>query len=52
MNVTSAKRLIESNALNDQLSLLYQDVEAAKARYIKACDGFMEIYGDREDIRI
>ena len=52
MNVTSAKRLIESNALNDQFSLLYQDVEAAKARYIKACDGFMEIYGDREDIRI
>ena len=52
MNVSSAKRLIESNALNDQFSLLYQDVDAAKARYIKACDGFIDIYGDRENIRI
>lgn len=52
MNVLSAKRVIESGALNEQFSLLYQDVESAKQRYLKACDGFLEIYGDRENIRI
>lgn len=52
MNVLSAKRLIENNALNEQFSLLYQDIEAAKMRYLKACEGFLEIYGDRDNIRI
>lgn len=52
MNILSAKKVIESGALNEQFSLLYQDVEAAKVRYTKALDRFLEIYGDRENIRI
>lgn len=52
MNVLDAKRVIESGALNEQFSLLYQDVEVAKTRYTKALDKFLEIYGDRDNIRI
>ena len=52
MNILGAKTAIESGALNEQFAILYQDIEAAKKRYLKACDGFLEVYGDRDNIRI
>ena len=52
MNISSVKNLISNNVLNEQFSLLYQDIEVAKDRYLKACDSFLEIFGDRDNIRI
>ena len=32
--------------------MLYQDVDASKKRYAKAVDEFVEVFGDREEVRI
>lgn len=52
MNISALKVLISSDALDEQFSLLYQDIDAAKARYLKACDGFLDVFGDRDNVRI
>lgn len=52
MNITELKTYIANGGLSDQFSILYQDVEAAKMRYIEACDGFIEVYGEKENVRL
>ena len=52
MDISVAKKLIENGSLDKQFSLLYQDVFTARTRYIKACNSFLSIYGNRENIRI
>ena len=42
---------INNNVYNDKLTDVYVDaslVDAQKARYVKAIEKFMELYGDRE----
>ena len=52
MNISAVKKLISDGSFNEQFALLYQDVEVAKVRYLKACDSFLDIFGDRDNIRI
>lgn len=52
MNISEVKNLIIANKLNDDFASLYTDVEKAKERYIRALDGFFELYGDRDNIRL
>lgn len=52
MNTSDLKKLILSGSLDDQFKMLYQDVEASKARYTKALDEFTAVFGDREEVRI
>ncbi len=52
MNIAQLKNIISSGELNSQFEMLYQDVESAKSRYIKACDEFAEVFGDREEVHI
>lgn len=52
MNIAKLKELITNNSFNEQFELLYQDVEIAKARYLKACDEFVKIYGDKDNVRV
>lgn len=52
MNTSDLKKLILLGSLDDQFKMLYQDVEASKARYTKALDEFTAVFGDREEVRI
>ena len=52
MNISDLKKLILSGSLDDQFKMLYQDVDASKARYAKALDEFTAVFGDREEVRI
>ncbi len=52
MNINELKVYIADGGLNDQFSALYQDIEAAKTRYIKACDGFAEVFGEKDNVHI
>lgn len=52
MNREKIIALITDGALDSQFSLLYKDIDKAKKRYIKALNEFVEIFGDRKDIRI
>jgi len=52
LNKDQIVALINSGELDSQFALLYQDIESAKARYIKALDEFVKLFGDRSHIRI
>ncbi len=52
MNTSELKKLILSGSLDDQFTMLYQDVEESKLRYSKAIDEFVKVFGDREEVRI
>lgn len=52
MNITELKKLISDGGLDSEFALLYQDATAARARYIKACDDFAQIFGDKDDVHI
>ncbi|MDD6033870.1 MAG: galactokinase family protein [Oscillospiraceae bacterium] len=54
MNAASLKKSIAQGSLDQSLILLYgQDqLEAQRARYCEAVDSFVEIYGDRDNLRI
>ena len=52
MNIAQIKEAINNGSFDKDFSLLYQDVENARARYIKACDEFKSIFGDRDNIHL
>ncbi len=52
MNVLEIKNKIAQGAFDDSFKMLYGDANAAQKRYIKACDAFCELYGDRNNIRL
>lgn len=52
MNVTDIKSKIIGGYCDETFSLLYSDLGVAQARYAKACDSFVDLFGNREDIRI
>lgn len=53
MNITEIKQNIADGKFNETFVMLYADTEAAKRRYIAACESFYEIYGDeKSDIRL
>ncbi len=52
MNIKDIKQKLSSGFYNDTFSKLYTDVSSAVSRYIKACDEFEKLYGDRDNIRL
>ena len=52
MNVTEIKSKIITGKCDKMLSALYSDTVSAQARYAKACDNFIDLFGDRENIRV
>ena len=52
MNINETKQKISSGFYNDTFSKLYTDISLAQSRYIKACDEFEKLYGDRDNIRL
>ncbi len=52
MNINETKQKISSGFFNDTFSKLYTDISLAQSRYIKACDEFEKLYGDRDNIRL
>lgn len=52
MNILDVKSRIINGGYDEIFGSLYKDIESAKARYIKALDGFFELYGDRDNIRL
>lgn len=52
MNISQLRKNIVNGEFDSDFSFLYGDPAAAQQRYIKALDGFVEIFGDREEIRL
>lgn len=52
MNISETKQKISSGYFDSTFGMLYTDVSVAKSRYIKACDEFEKLYGDRDNIRL
>lgn len=52
MNITEVKANIKNGAYDNSFSMLYGDVSAARARYLKACESFEGIFGGKENIRL
>ena len=52
MNITEIKQKIENGAFDKDFSMLYGDVNVARARYTAACDSFCDIFSERDNIRL
>ncbi len=52
MNITDIKSKITNGAYDDSFSMLYGDVSAARARYLRACESFEGIFSEKENIRL
>ncbi|MBO7218223.1 MAG: galactokinase [Clostridia bacterium] len=52
MNISTVKELVSNGKADKDFALLYQDVNAARERYILAADKFESIFGDRDNIRL
>lgn len=52
MNITEIKQKIENGAFDKDFSMLYGDVNVARARYTAACDSFRDIFSERDNIRL
>ena len=52
MNINDIKSRINSGYYDETFANLYNDVNAARERYLGALDGFVELYGDRDNIRL
>ena len=52
MNITEVKANIKNGAYDNSFSMLYGDVSAARARYLRACESFEGIFSEKENIRL
>lgn len=52
MNTIELKQNITNGKYDNDFAMLYGDVTAAKERYIGALDEFLNLYGDRDNIRL
>jgi len=52
MNDTQLKNALESGAMDSTLAELYQDVDAARKRYVAAIDLFTGLFGAKDDVHI
>ena len=52
MNIGKVKELINNGHYDESFGKLYSDINVARARYSDACDEFLKLYGDRDNIRI
>ena len=52
MNTLELKQNIQNGKYDREFTMLYGEVETAKARYTEAVDEFVNLYGDRNNIRL
>jgi len=52
MNITELKQNIQNGKFDKDFTMLYGDIQSARARYIDAVDEFVELYGERDNIRL
>ena len=52
MNINEIITKITEGAYDEQFAMLYQDVKASRERYISAVNGFKEVFGDKNNVRI
>ena len=52
MNISEVKANIKNGAYDNSFSMLYGDVSAARARYLRACESFEGIFSEKENIRL
>ena len=52
MNINGLKTEILNGRADKEFSALYSDTAAARARYAKACDGYIGIFGEAEGVRL
>ena len=52
MNITEVKANIKNGAYDNSFSMLYGDLSAARARYLRACESFEGIFAEKEGIRL
>lgn len=52
MNTTELKQSIINGKFDKDFTLIYGEVNAAKTRYINAVEEFVNLYGDRDNIRL
>ena len=52
MNTTELKSSVLAGDYDGILGKLYKSTDDARARYAKACDSFVELFGEREDMRL
>ncbi len=52
MNTTKLKQNIQNGKFDKEFTMLYGEVAAAKVRYLEAVDEFVNLYGERDNIRL
>ena len=52
MNLQQIKSKIQNGGFDTDFALLYDDVLLARERYLEACDEFLALYGERDNIRL
>lgn len=52
MNTLELKQNIQNGKYDKEFTMLYGDIADAKVRYIEAVDEFVNLYGDRDNIRL
>ena len=52
MSLQEIRTTIKSGGYDKDFALMYQSVEAARERYLKAVDEFEKLYGDADEIRL
>ncbi len=52
MNTTQLKQNILNGKFDKELTMLYGETENARARYLEAVDEFINLYGERDNIRL
>ena len=52
MSLQEIRTSIKSGGYDKDFALMYQSVEAARERYLKAVDEFEKLYGDADEIRL
>lgn len=52
MNITEIKNNITGGKYDESFKMLYGDTETARSRYLAACDSFLGLYSEKDDIRL
>lgn len=52
MSLSEIRTAVSAGSYNKDFSVMYQSVDAAKERYLKAIDAFEKLYGDADEIRL
>lgn len=52
MNIAELKQSIKNGKFDKDFTLLYGEIDTAKSRYLDAVDEFVNLYGERDNVRL